>query len=297
MKKAASLVLMALLCVVAPASAATPLHVVTSFSILADMTRNIGGDAVEVKALVGPDADTHTYQPTPEDAKLLAAADLVVVNGLGFEGWMQRLISASGYKGKVIVASEGVKPRTMIDDDDKSAKEVTDPHAWQDISNGRIYAHNIADALVVAAPAKFQAIKSREGSYDKQLADADVYVRKEFSGISPTKRKIITSHDAFGYFGAAYGVKFMAPVGLSTEAEPSAADVAKLIGQIKTEHAKELFFETMASPRLIEQIAKDTGAKVGGALYSDALSAADGPAPTYLKMFYNNVPKLKEAMR
>ena len=278
-------------------AAAQPLHVVASFSILADMVKNVGGDAVEVKSLVGPGGDAHTYQPTPEDAEALARANLVFVNGLGFEGWMQRLVQASGYKGNVVVVSAGIKPRTMVDEDAGAAKKITDPHAWQDLSNGRVYVKNIAASLIAALPGQAKAITERAAHYDAELAKMDKYVRGEFAGIPANKRKIITSHDAFGYFGMAYGISFIAPVGMSTEAEPSAADVAKLIGQIKREGVKELFFETMTSPRLVEQIAKDTGAKVGGALYSDALSPTNGEAPTYLAMFQVNVAKLRDAMK
>ncbi len=269
-----------------------PLHVVASFSILADMVRNVGGDDVVVTSLVAPDADTHAYQPTTEDAKSLAKADMIFVNGLGFEGWMQRLIEASGTKGAVVVASEGIKSRVMIDD----GKKITDPHAWQDLANGRVYVKNIAAALERAVPEHATAISARAAHYDAELVKVDAETRKQLADIPAKQRKIITSHDAFGYFGAAYGVTFLAPVGISTEAEPSASDVAKLVKQIKAEGVREVFIENMTNPKLIEQIGKDAGAELGGTLYSDALSAPTGSAPTYLAMFSNNVPKLRAAM-
>lgn len=268
---------------------AAPLKVVASFSILGDMAQQVGGDAVAVKILVGPDSDTHTYQPTPADVKAVTDADLIVINGLGFEGWMGRLIQSSGYKGKIVVASEGVKSRTMDENE-------TDPHAWQDLANGRIYAQNIATALTQALPKQAAIIKTRALRYDAEIAKMDQYVRTELAAVPPARRKIITSHDAFGYFGAAYDILFLAPVGMNTEAEPSAAGVAKLIEQIKAEKVKTVFIENMSNPKLIQQIARDSGAQMGGALYSDALSAANGSAPTYLAMFKNNVPKMKAAL-
>jgi zinc/manganese transport system substrate-binding protein len=300
MKKYALAFLIAAMGFCSPASAANePLHVVASFSILADMAQQIGGDAVKVKTLVGPDSDTHTYQPTPEDAKALADADLVLVNGLGFEGWIQRLIEASGYRSAIMVASKGVKTRVMVERDEPETalpKEKTDPHAWQDLANGRIYAKNIAAALEQARPAEAGAIRARAALYDAALGKMDSYVREQFADIPAAQRKIITSHDAFGYFGAAYGITFLAPVGVSTEAEPSASDVARLIEQIKAEKVKQIFIENMVNSKLSEQIGKDTGARMGGTLYADSLSAANGPAPTYLDMFRNNAPKLRAAM-
>ena len=276
-----------------PACAAdAPVHVVASFSILADMVRTVGGGDVVVTSLVAPDADTHAYQPTTEDAKALARADLIFVNGLGFEGWMQRLVEASGTKGAVVVVSVGVNPRTMTDD----GKRITDPHAWQDLANGRVYVRNIAAALERTAPAHAAAFRERAARYDAELVKTDAEVRKQLADIQVAQRKIITSHDAFGYFGAAYGVTFLAPVGISTESEPSASDVAKLIKQIKAEGVRDVFLENMTNGKLIEQIAKDTGAEMGGTLYSDALSLPAGAAPTYLAMFSNNVPKLRAAM-
>lgn len=294
MKKLLAAVFVALMGLSQPVFAdSPPLNVVASFSILGDMVKTVGGGAVQVTTLVGPDSDTHTYQPTPDDAKALAKADVIFVNGLGFEGWMQRLIAASGTKAKIIVASNGVKPRTMVEDEGQT---VTDPHAWQNPANGRIYAQNIAAALEAARPEQAQAIKDNAAKYDAEIADADKYIRQQLAGIPESKRKIITSHDAFGYFGAAYDIKFLAPLGMSTESEAAASDVAKLIEQIKAEGVKQVFIENMTDPRLIKQIARDSGAQMGGALFSDALSQPDGSAPTYLAMFRNNVPKLKAAM-
>ena len=282
------------LAVSTPAYAAnTPLPVVASFSILGDMIKQIGGDDVAVTTLVGPDGDTHTYTPTPDDAKTIAGAKLVFVNGLGFEGWIDRLVKSAGGTAKIVVASQGVTGHTMTDD----GKTVTDPHAWQDLSNGRLYAHNIADALEAAIPADADAIRARAKAYDAQLQQQDAAIRAQIAAIPASQRRIVTSHDAFGYFGRAYGVTFLAPEGVNTEVEPTAADIAKLSRQIRAEGVHTLFFENMANTRLIAQIGRDTGARIGGTLYADALSAPGGAAPTYLQMFTHNMPLLLAAMR
>lgn len=277
------------------AMAAAPLKVVASFSILGDMVKNVGGDKVQVTTLVGPNADTHTYQPTPADAKTLAQADVVVVNGLHMEGWLDRLIKASGYKGPVVTASGGVTTRTMIDEDE-GGKKITDPHAWQNLNNGKIYAVNIEKGLAEADPNNAAAYAKNTRDYTARMDKMDAWVRSSFNAIPRAKRKIITSHDAFGYFGQAYGVTLLSPMGVSTESEASAQNVGKLVRQIKKEKVKALFIENMTDPRLVENIARETGVRPGGELYSDALSAADGPAGTYLDMFKNNVALMTAAM-
>ncbi len=268
------------------------LKVVASFSILGDIVKNVGGDRVEVTTLVGPDGDAHVFEPTPADARSVAGADVVFVNGLGFEGWMERLIQASGYQGPLVVASDGVRSRTM----DEDGQSVTDPHAWQDLSNGRLYVENVAAGLAAADPQGAAAYRAAAAAYAVELAAKDKWVRDELAAVPEGQRKIITSHDAFGYFGAAYGVAFLAPVGISTEDEPSAAGMAQLIQQMKSEGVKVVFSENMTNPKLIETLASEVGAKVGGTLYADSLSPPDGPADTYLKMFDNNLPQLKAAM-
>jgi len=275
-------------------AAEKPLGVVASFSLLGDMAKEIGGDPVNVITLVGPDTDAHTYQPTPQDIKAVAAADIIIINGLGFEGWLNRIIGASGTKAKLLVASAGVKPRFL---DADSEHPVADPHAWQNLAFGQIYARNIAGGLMAAHPAKAGEIRQRAKAYIAKIAETDKWVRQQLSNIPETKRKVITNHESFGYFGDAYGITFLAPVGGMNEgAEPSAAVVGRLIDQIKTEGIRRVFIENMSNPRLIEQIAKESGASLGGTLYSDSLSPPDGPAPTYLALFRNNVPKLRESM-
>jgi zinc/manganese transport system substrate-binding protein len=275
-----------------PALASGEVQVVTSISILSDLVKNVGGQHVAVTELIGPDADAHAFEPNPADAKALAGADLVVVNGLGLEGWLDRLVTASGYRRPVSVASEGVAPREM----DEAGRTVTDPHAWQDLANGKLYVENIARGLAAADPAHAADYAANTKAYLAQLAATDEWVRAELAKVPKEQRKLVSSHDAFGYFGAAYGVEFAAAQGVSEDAEPSAAGMKQLIDQIRAEHIRILFFENALSPRLIEQIGRETGAKVGGTLYADALSQPGGPADTYLGMFRHNLPLLRDAM-
>lgn len=275
-----------------------PVKAVASFSILGDMVRNVGGSRVAVTTLVGPDGDAHVFQPTPGDARAVAEAKVVFVNGLGLEGWMERLAQSAAYKGAVVVASSGIQPQTMEEEEEgkKAPKRVIDPHAWQDLRNALVYADNIAEGLAKADPAGEPAYKANAAAYKKQLIELDAWVRAEIGAVPKPKRKVITSHDAFGYFGSAYGVTFLAPVGISTDAEPSAKEVASLIRQIRKEKTKALFVENITNRKMIEQIGKETGVKLGGALFSDALSPPGGPGDSYIKMFRNNLPLLKAAM-
>ncbi|HZE91096.1 MAG TPA: zinc ABC transporter substrate-binding protein [Rhizobacter sp.] len=268
---------------------ARPLRVVASFSILADLLRNIGGDAVEIVTLVGPNADAHVFEPSPADAKHLADAEIVVVNGLGFEGWLDRLVRASGYRGPVVVASAGVAARTL--------GAAPDPHAWQDLSLARRYVLNLRDALAQARPAQAGAFEQRAAQYTEQLTALDAQVRKAFDAIPKPQRRVITSHDAFGYFGAAYGIEFLAPQGMSTDSEASAAAVAHLIEQIRRQGVHAVFVENITDPRLVERIAREGGAVLGGRLYSDALSLPGTEADTYLKLFAHNAAALAAGMR
>jgi zinc/manganese transport system substrate-binding protein len=274
-----------------PASAET-LKVVASFTVLADVVRQVGGDHVKVTSLVGPNGDPHEFEPSPADAKALNAAKLTFVSGEGLEGWLDRLITASGYKGKPVTVSEGINTRTMEED----GKTVTDPHVWNSPVNVKIWVANIEKALSEADPADAAAYKANAEKYTKTLDELDAYAHSKFDTIADSSRKVLTSHDAFGYFGREYNVSFLAPLGLSTESEASAADVSKLIEQIKQEHVKTYFFENSNDPRLVKQVASATGAQPGGELYVESLSDAKGPAPTYEKMFRYNVNQLAAAM-
>ncbi|MCW2098274.1 UNVERIFIED_ORG: zinc/manganese transport system substrate-binding protein [Pseudomonas psychrophila] len=272
---------------------AKPIEAVASFTVIADMVQNVGGDHVHVTSLIGPNGDPHAYEPTPNDAQALKRADLVFVSGLHLEGWLDRLIKASGYQGQPVVLSNGIKTRSMEED----GKRITDPHAWNSAANGVVYVRNIISALQKADPANASDYQAKGEQYIQQLEQLDAYARAQVQAIPSDKRKVLTSHDAFGYFGDAYGVTFLSPLGFSTETEASAADVGKLIKQIKQEHVSTYFFENSSDPRLVKQIADASGAKPGGELYVESLSPADGPAPTYAQMFRYNVDKLTAAMK
>lgn len=278
-------------------AAADPLPVVATTSVLQDLIRNVGGDKVAVKTLVGPDGDAHTYEPTPSDAKAISTARLVVINGLGLEGWLTRLMGSAGFTGTRVIATEGIAPLTMAEEAGGKARTVTDPHAWQSLQNGQIYVANIAKGLAAADPANAATYRQNAEAYSQRLAALDTKIRAELAEVPAPQRRVITTHDAFQYYGKAYGVAFIAPIGLSTEeGEPSAGDVAKLERQIKREKLHALFLENISNSRLIEQLARDTGAIVGPPLFSDALSKPDEPAPTYIQMFEYNTATLKAGM-
>jgi zinc/manganese transport system substrate-binding protein len=266
--------------------------VIATFSILGDLVKNVGGDRIDVSTLVGPNGDAHVYVPTPADAKKVAVAKVVFLNGLGFEGWMTRLVKASGSKAPAVTASKGVKSRKM----EEEGHQVTDPHAWQAIANAKIYVANIRDGLAAADPAGKSAYDVNAATYLAKLDALEAEVKDVIGKIPSDRRRIITSHDAFGYFGAAYGIEFIAPEGVSTESAASAKDVARIITQIKKQKIPAVFMENITEPRLMQQIAKESGAKVGGSLFSDALSDDKGPAPTYIDMMRNNIQQLSSAL-
>jgi zinc/manganese transport system substrate-binding protein len=280
------------------ARAAEPLPVVATFSILADLTRALGGERVRVHALVGADADAHVYQPTPADARVLAQARLVVANGLGFEGWIDRLVAAAGYRGEVLLASKGVEVLRGHKRNTAALRHGggADPHAWQDPRNVKRYVMNIAAALARADPAGASRYQAKAAAYAAQLDALDAEFRAAIARLPPQRRRVVTSHDAFGYLARAYGLRFDAPVGVSTDAEASAADVAALIRQIKDEHIPAVFLENISDPRLLQRVRAETGVRIGGTLYSDALSGPGGPAANYLDMMRHNLNTLSAAL-
>jgi zinc/manganese transport system substrate-binding protein len=305
MKKIRNALLLSLGLIVGAASAdAAQLKVVASFTVLGDLTQQIGGDDVSVTTLVRADGDTHVYQPTPNDAKALKEADVIIINGLGFEGWMSRLIESSGTKAPVVTASQGIaKTLTMAEKEEEGHHDhhhhhgSTDPHAWQSLTNGRVYVKNIAAALQKADPANSKDYAERASKLDAELAALDTWVEKEIASVPAEKRRVITTHDAFGYFADAYQVTFLAPTGFSTDDEPSAKEMRHLIQQIQSGKTRALFLESMGNPNIIKQLAAETGAVVGPALYTDALSTENGPAATYQKMMQYNVRALVKAMQ
>lgn len=284
----AACALLALPQVASAQAAPPPLRVVATFSVLADMVREVGGPAVEVASLVGPNADAHMFAPTPADARRVASAELVVVSGLHYEGWIERLIRASGYTGPVLVASEGITPRRV-------GREI-DPHAWQSLAHAKRYVENIRAALVVAAPTRRAEIDTRAAAYLKRITALEQDTLARIGTLPAQQRRVITAHDAFGYFAAAYGVEFVSPRGWSTDSEPSADAVARIVRQARAQQVGALLLENISDPRLIERIAREAGVGVGGALYSDALSPPGTAADTYLRMFAHNVRTIVEAL-
>lgn len=275
----------------ATASAKT-IDVVASFGVLADVVKNVGGEYVNVKSLVPPNGDPHEFEPTPDDAKAVKAAAVTFISGDGLETWFERLAKASGVKEKPVIVSTGIKTHKFEED----GKKVTDPHVWNSVPNVLIWVANIEKALTKADPENAAAFRANAERYSKVLRDLDAAVRAEISAVPKDKRKVLTSHDAFGYYAKEYGVSFLSPLGVSTETEASAADVAKLIDQIKKEQIKVYFIENSNDPRLIKQIAAATGAQPGGELYPESLSAADGPVPTYVKLIRYNTDKIVSAI-
>ena len=285
------------LCPAAWAGEGGPLRVVASFSILADLAREVGGERVAVTSLVGPEADAHGYAPSPGDGKRLAQADVVVVNGLGFEGWLDRLVRASGTKAPVVVASTGVRPRSEDAGHGHNHGHDTDPHAWQSVANARIYVGNIRDGLAKADPGHAADYARNADAYLARLGALDAELRATLATIPPERRRIITTHDAFGYFADAYGLTFVAAQGVSTESEASPREVAALIRQIKRERIPAVFVETITDPRLMEQVSRESGARIGGRIHSDALSGPTGSAPTYIEMMRTNAKAFAEALK
>jgi zinc/manganese transport system substrate-binding protein len=283
-----SLICVVLVTAIAPVHAQDRLNVVASFSILGDFVKNVGGNRVDVTTLVGPDGDVHVYAPAPADARKIADAKLLVINGLGLEGWLPRLLQASGSKAPIITAANGIAPLKLGSD--------ADPHAWQSVTNAKKYVTNIRDALALADPADAELFRKSADTYLAKLDALDREVRDAIRQIPESRRKVISTHDAFGYFAAAYGIRFIAPLGVSTESEASARDIAGIMAQIKGEKIPAVFLENISDPRLIRRISAETGAKIGGTLFSDSLTAEKGDAPTYIDMVRHNIKTLTSAL-
>lgn len=288
------------------AQTSSPVRVMASFSILADLVREVGGEYVAVHSLVGPEQDAHVYQPRPSEAASLGKADLVVVNGIGFEGWLNRLLRSAAYGGEVVVASDGIQPLIGGHGDDPHGHEhdqhdgdpdgPPDPHAWQDPRNTQVYVRNIAAALGRIDPDHQATYAQRAQDYIGKLDALDAWITEQIATVPPERRKVILSHASLNYYGERYGVQFFAAQGVSSASEPSATAVARLIRQARAEGVSAIFVEQAANPALARQIAGESGSVVRGQLYNDALSASGGPAPTYLEMMRLNTTRLVDGM-
>lgn len=298
-----------------PQAHAQELQVVSTFSIISDFARNVGGERIKLTTLVPPNGDTHSYEPKPTDAVAMGQADVVLANGLHLEGFLDRLVQASGAKAPVIALTQGVELLRNTEEDHEHADHdhndhdhdhadehahhhhhgEYDPHAWQSVANAQVYVNNIAQAFCAADAGGCPSYQANAKSYDEKLQALDAELKAMVTQIPASQRTIITSHDAFGYLGHEYGLQFLAPQGVSTGSDASAAGVASLIQQIKDQQASAIFIENISNPRLVQQIAQETGMKIGGELYSDALSTADGPASTYIDMMRHNVSTIRDA--
>jgi zinc/manganese transport system substrate-binding protein len=279
---------------------AKPIEVVTSFSILADLTRQVAKERAVVTSLVAPNADAHVYQATPADARKVKEAGLIVMNGLGFETFMPRLIKSAGTKAPVVTATNGIKPLKAASDHGHGhghSHAGNDPHAWQSIEAVKTYIGNIRDGLIKADPAGEAIYRRNAEAYLAELTTLKADLEKTFSALPKERRLAITSHDALAYFAREFGFTFEAVQGVSTDSEPSARDVARIIRLTREKKARAIFVENMSSPRIAEQIARETGARIGGTLFSDALSDEKGPAPTYIAMMRHNARTIFEALK
>jgi len=278
-----------------------PIQAVASFSILGDLVRQVGGERVSVNVLVGPGSDAHVFQPTPTQARQVSQAQVVFSNGLGFEGWMSRLLKTAAYRGQQVVVSEGIQPLKNAGHGHghhhSHGHGTADPHAWQDVANAVVYVSNIARGLCQADPTSCDRYKANATAYTEQLKALDADIRAQWAAIPASQRKVITSHDAFGYYAQAYGVQFLAAQGISTESQASAKGVAQLVRQIQQENIRALFVESISDPRLIAQIGRETGIQPAGELFSDSLSDAQGPASTYVTMMRANTRALTQAVK
>lgn len=283
----------------AGAQAAEPLQVVTSFSILADMARQIGGEQIEITSLVAPDSDIHAFTPSPTQARTLSQADVLIFNGLQLEGWLTRLIEASDYDGVRVTASDGISALTGDDHEDDHGHDndhgEADPHAWLDVGRAQQYVANIRDGLIEADPDNAARYRDNAKRYLDELKALDKDIRSSMAAIPEAQRVVVTNHQAFGYFGDAYDVRFLSPAGLSTASAPSAAEMARLIDVIRDNQVPALFIENNANPGIIHQLAEETDLSIAGILYSGAL-ASSGEASTYTGMMRHNAALLREGL-
>lgn len=286
---------LAFLMVMSSCYGAEKLKILTSFSILKDIVENVAGDRAEVESIVGPNQDTHIFEPTPASNHQILNADILFINGLGFETWMERLIEATGYKKPVVKVSAGVDVIHMLHPKNKKVS-VEDPHVWNNVQNVQIWVKNISKALVQVDPKNRKIYEANTQKYLTQLVDLDGWIRKQFQGLPPHVCKVITAHDAFGYYSKAYGVTFLAPVGLSTVDEPSAFEIAALVEMIRKEKIKTIFIENITNRKIIEQLSQETGAKIGPVLFSDALSDKNQKGSTYLKMMRYNTQTIVDSL-
>jgi len=266
--------------------------VVATFSVLGDLVKIVAGDSVEVVTLVGPDGDAHTFEPTPKDGVSLAEADVIFENGVGFEAWLDKLYSSSKSKAKRVVVSEGLRLRTL--------ENEHDPHLWHDVKNAIHMVGVIRDKLAEADPPNADKYRANAAAYLDRLNTLDAWVVEKVGTLPKAKRKLVTSHDTFGYFADRYGFEVVGSglESVSTEAsDPSPAAFAKLVGEIKAAKVPAIFAENVHNPKLMERLAKEAGVKVAPPLFTDALGKPGSEGDTYEKMMRYNVSTIMDALK
>ena len=293
--------LLAVVCLPFRPAHADRMPVAATFSVIGDMLGRVGGEDIALKTIVGPGGDTELYQPTAADVATVAGARAVFLNDLNeeFEPWLEPLLKQAAFKGGKIVVSKGVRTLTAEEEHPVSGRlqpSAIDQHAWLDPRNGVIYVRNIAEALARLDPGHAADYRSRATAYVKEIEALDTWARAEMAAVPAAKRRALSSHDSLQYFASAYGITLLSVNGWTNKSEPSAAELAKLARQIRTERVKAVFLDSITDPRALQRIAAETGATVGGTLYGDALSAPDGEAPTYLAMIRYDVTTLKAGM-
>jgi ABC-type Zn uptake system ZnuABC Zn-binding protein ZnuA len=296
-----SILLIAALLAAHPGRAAEPIAVVATFSVVGDMLANVGGDHVRITTIVGPDGDCELYQPTVADVAHVAAARAVFLNDLNeeFEPWLEPLLKQAEFHGAKIVVSRGVRTLTAEEEHPVSGRPLPtaiDQHAWLDPRNGAVYVRNIAEALARLDAANAADYRARAADYTKQIQALDDWARKELAEVPAGKRRALSSHDSLQYIANAYGITLLSVVGWTNKAEPSAAELAKLARQVRSQRVKALFLDSITDPRAIQRIAAETGASIGGTMYADSLSPPGGAADSYLKMLQHDVATLKAGM-
>lgn len=266
-------------------------NILTTTSVLRDMAQHIAPDHCRVETIVPRGMDPHIYEPTPSDIDLVLASDLIFMNGLRLEGWLDKIISNAGRHGKKVIVTEGITPITSLE-----YESAPDPHAWMDLSLGLTYLKNMRKALVELMPRHADEIQQKYDTYIREMRDVHEWTREQIQSIPAENRVLITSHDAFQYFGRAYGMELHAALGLSTDADVKTGDVLNITRLLESSAIPAIFIESTINPKLLEQIASDYNVVIGGELYADALSSQNGPAGTYLDLFRHNVNTITQAL-
>jgi zinc/manganese transport system substrate-binding protein len=298
---AATSIAAALLTLIPANARADKIPVVATFSVIADMVTQVAEDRVHLTTIVGPDGDSELYRPTMADAKTVAEAKIVFMNGINdeFEPWLEPLLKQAKFAGAKVVVSRGAKTISASEENTPSGKPKPaelDQHAWLDPKNGIIYVNNIAEALAKYDPENAAPYRARAAAYVDDLKALDTWAKAEMAAIPPAKRRIISSHDSLEYLAKAYNITLISVNGWTNNAEPSAAELARLTQQIKKERVHALFLDSITDPRVMQRIGQEAGISVGDTLYGDALSKPGGPAGTYVKMIRHDIEALKAGM-